>query len=381
MQYRDYGKTGMKTSLLGLGCMRLPRDENNAIDREKAYELIRYAATHGINYFDTALTYHNYNSEAVLGEALDGGLREKVYVVTKQPFPAMKTQADIRRNLEETLKKLRTDYLDVYLVHNINDAQWPEIVKRNILAEYEKFKSEGLIRHIAFSSHSKYKGYKTILDGYDWEMCQVQQNMLDVDKEATQQVILDGGAKGCAVVIMEPLRGGGLAGAPKVVQDIYDAAPVQRTPASWAFHHLANYPQISTILSGMTTLEQLKQNIETFSQSDMVPNSLDAAQLKVISDAKAAYESIVTVPCTGCEYCLPCPQSVAIPGVFSRYNEGMMFGSFDQPQRAYMLTTAAGRDAGKCVRCGACETKCPQHIAIMDQLAVAHDSLKGWIET
>ncbi len=382
MQYRKYGKQNFDVSLFGVGCMRLPRkieDGKAEVDREQAYELLRYAATHGVNYFDTAFSYHNSTSEEVLGEALEGALRKTVKIATKQPFGVMKTQGDIRRNLESTLKKLRTDYIDVYLIHNIGAATWPDIKQRNIIEEYEKFRAEGLIGTIGFSFHGNYATFKDILDYYDWGMCQTQQNLLDIDKEATEQAIIDAGNKGCALVIMEPLRGGGLACAPQPVQRIYDELP-GRTPAQWAFRHIVDYPQVSTILSGVTTMEQLKQNIDTFSAPDFVPGCVTPGERDILTRVKLAYESIVTVPCTGCEYCLPCPAGVGIPNVFSKYNDGNMFGDFAQPKRSYMFAVNAGRDASKCVKCGVCVDKCPQHIDIPEKLAVAHDALKGWIE-
>ncbi len=384
MQYRPYGKLGYEVSALGMGCMRLPRkadaEGKMSVDLEKAFEMIRYAADNGVNYFDTAMTYHNMHSEAVLGEALDGGRREKVKIATKQPFGQMATQGDIRRNLENTLKKLRTDYLDVYLIHNIQAPQWDEIKQRKIIEEYEKFRSEGLIRAIGFSYHGELPGFRDVLYFYDWGMCQVQQNLLDVDQEVTQEAIVLAGKKGCALVIMEPLRGGGLVTPPASVKALYDAYPVKRSGLEWAFAHLINYPEVSTILSGMTTLEQLKENIELFSRPDMVPGCLSAEDKALLGRVKEAYESLAVIPCTACEYCLPCPQGVNIPGVFARYNEGAMFDNFAQPQRSYMFMERAKGSADYCVKCGACEEKCPQHIAIMEQLEVAHDRLKGWVE-
>lgn len=383
MNHRSYGKLGYEVSSLGLGCMRLPRIPDGkggmTVDLEKAFELIRYAADHGINYFDTAFGYHNQTSESVLGEALEGR-REQVKIATKQPFNVMKTQGDIRRNLENTLKKLRTDYIDVYLVHNIQAGTWEEIKRRKVFEEYEKFREEGLIKAIGFSYHGGYEVFSDVLKTYDWDMCQVQQNLLDVDKEVTEKGIALAGEKGTALVIMEPLRGGGLVHTPASVKEVYDGAPVKRSPAEWAFRHLLNYPQVSCILSGMTTLEQLKDNIELFSKPDAVPGCLTDGEKEVLARAKKAYESIVTVPCTGCEYCLPCPQGVNIPGVFSRYNDGNMFGAFDQPKRSYMFLGRSGADASHCVACGACEAKCPQHIKIIDQLKVAHKALEGWVE-
>ncbi len=384
MQYRPYGKLGYDVSLLGMGCMRLPRrtlaDGTVEIDREKAIEIIQYAADHGVNYFDTAYSYHVKMSEAVLGEALDGGYRKRVKVVTKQPFPVMKTKDNMRRNLEQTLTKLRTDYLDVYLVHNIGAKSWPEIQAFGVLEEYEKYKSEGLIRAIGFSYHGQYPGFHEVLNGYDWDMCQVQQNLLDSGREVTEQGIFDAGKKGCALVIMEPLRGGGLASAPREVRTLYDAYPVKRTPAEWAFRYMYNYPQVSCILSGMTTLEQLKENLETFSAPDAVANVMAPDEKKLIANVKAAYETRVTIPCTACEYCLPCPNGVGIPAIFKNYNAAKMFENYDNPRRSYMLARRRGSDASHCTECHACETKCPQGIAIADRLKEAHELLLGWEE-
>lgn len=382
MLYRSYGQTGYQASLFGMGCMRLPRmqdkDGNTVVDREKAYEMIRYAATHGVNYFDTAYGYHNMTSESVVGEALDGGLRDKVWIATKQPFNVMGTKENLRRNLENTLTKLRTDHIDVYLIHNIQYPQWEKIKAFGALEEYEKLKQEGLIRNIAFSYHGGYDGFAEILGYYPWAMCQVQHNMLDINGEVTTKGVKLAGKKGCALVIMEPLRGGGLSSVPQNVQDVYNQYPAARSGAEWAFRYVASNPEVSCILSGVSTMEQLKDNIRIFSQEDM--GSLNAQEKAIIDQACAAYESRVTIPCTGCEYCMPCPNGVDIPGVFKRYNMGMMYDNFDNARRTYMFAARSGNDASHCIRCGACERKCPQHIAIMDQLAMAHKKLDGWQE-
>jgi predicted aldo/keto reductase-like oxidoreductase len=393
MQYRNYGKLGYQVSALGMGCMRLPRiinAENEArVDRETSYEMIRYAADRGVTYFDTAYGYHAGTSEEVLGEALEGGRREKAVIATKQPFGVMtdlksgggKTiHENARRNLEKTLKKLRTTYLDVYLIHNIGKHCWEDVKKEKIIEEYEKFRAEGLIRAIGFSYHGSFDCFRDVLGFYDWGMCQIQQNFMDTGRETTEEGIRLAGKKGCALVIMEPLRGGLLATPPEPVKAVYGRYPVKRSPVEWAFRHVLDYPEVSTILSGMSTMEQVKENIEIFSKPGAVPFCLSAEEKLVISGVKAKYESLVTVPCTACEYCLPCPQGVQIPQVFARYNDGKMFGSFDQPRRGYMFMTRGKSDASRCKACGACEKKCPQHIGIIEQLRTAHESLKGWAE-
>jgi predicted aldo/keto reductase-like oxidoreductase len=388
MQYRTYGRQGYEVSAFGMGCMRLPRvikGNESFVDREKACGMIRYAADNGVNYFDTAYGYHNKTSEEVLGEALEGGRRERVKIATKQPFGVMTTQADIRRNLEATLKKLRTSYIDIYLIHNINIPFWEEIKKRKIIEEYEKFRAEGLIKTIGFSYHGQYPGFKEVLDYYDWGMCQIQQNFIDINNEATEEGIRQAGRKGCALVIMEPIRGGNLANPPQEVQAIFNEYEVPggngpRSAVEWAFRHLIDYPEVSTILSGVSTMEQLKQNIEIFSRGDAVPFCLSGEEKKIIARVREKYASLTSIPCTGCEYCLPCPKGVNIPQVFSKYNDGCMFGTFEPARRSYYFQTMNKQDASKCAACHACEEKCPQHLSIVEHLKTAHEKLAGWVE-
>ena len=384
MKYRPYGKLGFDVSLLGMGCMRLPRitlsDGTVAIDEDKAIEIIRYAADHGVNYFDTALTYHKSKSEDLVGTALSSGYREKVHIATKQPFSFMKTKENMRKNLESTLNKLKTDHVDVYLIHNITPGTWQKIYEFDAFNEYQKLKDEGLIGAVAFSYHGNYPVFKQILDTYPWDMCQIQQNIVDKDKQATEQAIFDAGNKGCALVIMEPLRGGGLVNAPGNVTELYENFHTHRSPVEWAFRYMSNYPQVSCILSGMTTLDQLKQNIDIFSSDTVGANVMDDSEKALMSAVKDAFDSRQFIPCTGCEYCIPCPNNVAIPSIFKMYNEGMMFEKFDNLQRRYMMTRDEGHDASHCIACGACEKKCPQGIKIIDQLKAAHSVLDGWYE-
>jgi predicted aldo/keto reductase-like oxidoreductase len=211
-------------------------------------------------------------------------------------------------------------------------------------------------------------------------MCQIQQNLIDVDREATEQAIHDAGKKGCALVIMEPLRGGNLAAPPEAVRAIYDTYGEKRGAVEWAFRHVLNYPEVSVILSGVSTMEQLKDNIGIFSKPDAAANSLSGEEKGIIARVREQYLSMKSVPCTGCEYCLPCPKGVNIPQVFGKYNDGVMFGTFEPARRSYMFQVRAGQDAGRCVKCKACEEKCPQHIEIAGALETAHEKLQGWVE-
>ena len=383
MRYNKFGKSDFTVSAFGMGCMRLPKtikDNKAEVDREKAYEMIRYAADNGVTYFDTAFGYHNFTSEEVLGEALEGGRREKVRIATKQPFGMMKTQEDIRKNLETALKKLRTSYIDVYLIHGIGQRDWEGIKQRKIIEEYEKFRAEGLIKTIAFSYHGGYECFKEVLEYYDWGMCQIQQNLIDVEKETTEKGIRLAGQKGCALVIMEPIRGGCLATPPASVQEIYNHYPVKRSAVEWAFRHIVNYPEVTVALSGVSTLEQLKENIEIFSKPDIVSGCLSEEEKKIIVQVREKYNSMDTIPCTGCEYCMPCPNGVNIAGVFGRYNDGFKYENFDPSKRGYYFMGRFKSDVTHCVECGECEKKCPQNISIMKELKNAHEKLKGWVE-
>jgi predicted aldo/keto reductase-like oxidoreductase len=394
MQYRTLGKTGLKVSLLGMGCMRLPfigNDGNNGVDVPAAIEMIQYAADNGINYFDTAFGYHGGESESILGEALEHKRKDVIYV-TKQPFWEMPDDDTIRRNLENTLKKLRTDYIDVYLLHRVMPGNWEAIQQREIFRQFSEFKREGLIKHIGFSFHGDFETFKDVVAKYPWEMAKVQHNLLDINREVTPAGVELAGKAGLGVVIMEPLRGGGLAHAPRVVQNVYSNAHKkikdcesvnalhQRTPAEWAFRYLVNMPEISVITSGMSNMKQLKQNIEVFSQGDMLPGLLTDEEKHVINSARKAYQSIVTIPCTTCNYCVPCPAGVQIPNIFGLYNDAHRFEHFDQPRRAYMFAKNAKGGVAQCTECGLCIEKCPQEINVVKELKIAHNALDGWME-
>jgi len=282
--------------------------------------------------------------------------------------------------LESTLKKLRTDYLDTWLMHGIGPGNWAYIQENGIWDEFEKFRNEGLIRHIGFSYHGNYDHFKEVVARYPWDLCLIMHNMLDQTREVTAVGIKEAAKHNVAVTIMEPLRGGGLCMAPTPVAEVYGAFPTKRTPTEWAFRYLADMPGISSIVSGMSNMEQLKDNLAIFAQQDMLPGCLNANEHAMIAEARKAYESIVTIPCTACNYCMPCPQNVGISSTFNLYNDGSRFEFFNQVRRAYMYARKAGRGADKCTACGECVPKCPHGVDIPNALKEAHGMLDGWDE-
>jgi predicted aldo/keto reductase-like oxidoreductase len=270
--------------------------------------------------------------------------------------------------------------VDVYLIHGIGPGSWEEARDRKIPEEYEQFRREGMIRSIGFSYHGNFEHFKQVVNARDWDMCQVQQNLLDREREVTDQVYEFIGENSVALVIMEPLRGGGLANAPAKVQEIYDTYPIKHTPAEWAFRYLISRPEVSAILSGMTTLEQLKENIAIFSKPDAIPRCMSGQENELLKQVKSAYDSIVSIPCTACNYCMPCPSGVRIPHIFSLFNDGSRLEYFATQRRRYMFLTQGGGDFTKCAGCGTCGPKCPQGIDVPSQLKNAHETLKGWTE-
>ncbi|WP_026486453.1 aldo/keto reductase [Caldanaerobius polysaccharolyticus] len=368
MQYRDFGKTGWKVSALGFGAMRLPviDGDNNKIDEPKAIEMIRYAIDNGVNYIDTAWPYHGGNSELVVGKALKDGYREKVKLATKLPSWLIKSQQDMDKYLNEQLKKLQTDHIDFYLLHSLNKDHWNKYKDLNVFEWIDKVKSEGKVKNIGFSFHDEFDVFKQIIDDYDgWDFCQIQYNYMDVDVQAGEKGLKYAASKGLPVVIMEPIRGGRLANnPPEPIKELWNTAKVKRSPAEWALQWLWNQPEVTVVLSGMSTLEQVKENIESASRSGV--NSLTEEELQLIEKVRNRYKELSPVACTGCNYCMPCPNGVNIPRNFTIYNEAHMYNIFEGSKRDYNGLKEA--KASNCVGCGNCESVCPQHLPIIDLL-------------
>lgn len=356
--------------------MRLPLKSADPadIDEAKVDLLLKTAVDVGVNYLDNAYPYHGGREEAVVGASLErNGLRDSFYLATKCPVWLVEDPGDFERLLDEQLKRLRTDHVDFYLLHALSGERWGKAEKLGVLAAMERFKADGRIRHLGFSFHDNLDAFKRIVDAYPgWEFCQIQFNYMDRDYQAGEAGLAYAAGRELGVVVMEPLRGGVLAHAPRPVREIFARYPKPRLPAEWALRYVWERQEVVTLLSGMGSVEELLANAAVAEGSR--PNTLTKVELGLIDEARAFYKAKQPVPCTACGYCGPCPQGVAIPDVFGAYNAAVMFDAREERSRWYS-SFLGKKGAGACLRCGACSPKCPQGIAIPDRLAEAHDYL------
>ena len=374
MQYVPFGKTGHQVSRLGFGMMRLPTmkkaDGSDQIDREEATRMLRYGIDQGINYVDTAYGYHNGESEILTGLALKDGYREKVLLTSKLPQWLVNKEDDYDRLLDEQLKKLDVSYLDFYLLHALNGEAFTKLQRLNYKKFIEKAKVDGRIRHIGFSFHDDKAEFLRMIDDYDWDLAQIQFNYLDDENQATLEGLMYAGEKGIPIVVMEPLRGGALARPPQEITDLMASQGSGRTAVDWAFRYVGDFPQVATILSGMSTMEQVEDNLRIFEQ--VKPNSLNGQDKAFIATLKQRYLARVKVGCTACNYCQPCPEGVLIPRIFSIYNEAYMLDQVDSLKWNYGGVMRDGGDGSLCVACAQCEAACPQQLPIIESLKTIH---------
>ena len=376
MQYRN-DKYGNPLSVLGYGCMRFTARAGK-IDLNKAEEEIMAAIEGGVNYFDTAYIYTG--SEAALGEILKrNGVRDRINIATKLPHYLLKKPDSMEKYFQEQLRRLQTDHVDYYLMHMLTDVKsWQRIKDLGIQDWLEEKKKSGAIRQAGFSYHGNSDMFCQLLDAYDWDFCQIQYNYLDEHTQAGVTGLKYAAAKGIPVVIMEPLRGGRLVNnLPPDAIRAFQRDPDRRSPAEWAFRWLWNQEEVTCVLSGMNSMDMVKENLRAADESR--PSAMTEADFALIEDVKKAINARMKVGCTGCRYCMPCPHQVDIPGTFSAYNRLYTDGKI-AGLRDYFMCTALRRNstgAGMCVQCGKCELHCPQQIPIRQKLQEAKKELEG----
>ncbi len=384
MLYRKLGRTGCEVSILGFGCMRLPIkdsnqsaadrfDPNKFIDEQLAIQLIHHARAQGVNYFDTAYPYHSGKSEPLLGKAVRN-FRKEILIATKLPSWMAKGPDDFEKFLTEQLQRLDTSYVDFYLLHGLGAQTWTKMKEMKALRFLDKILADGRARFVGFSFHDDVRLFKQIVDAYDWSICQIQYNFLDRTYQAGKEGLEYATSKGMGIVIMEPLRGGRLAvEIPEKIQAIWDSAPKKRSPAEWALRWVWNHPEVSTALSGMNSMAQLRENLKIAGEGRA--NSLSAKDLSLIDRVTETYQKMLAIDCTACCYCLPCPKGVNIPHNFRLYNDLHMFKDQEINFLLYNRMTAPEQRASNCAECGECEERCPQHIKIMEELKKVHSAL------
>jgi predicted aldo/keto reductase-like oxidoreductase len=380
MQYRE-DKYGNKLSVLGFGCMRFTQ-KGGRIDIEKAEKELIAAYKRGVNYYDTAYIYPG--SEAVIGEIFErNGIRDKINIATKLPQYMVKSLSDLDKYFDEQLRRLRTDHVDYYLMHMLNDDKsWARLCALGIEDWINRQKETGRIRQIGFSYHGNSDVFCRLIDANDWDFCQVQYNYLDENSQAGRTGVQHAASKGIPVVIMEPLRGVKLVNKlPEKAKKQFEAYNADHdltwSPAEWSFRWLWNQPEVTVVLSGMNSLRMVKENAR--SASSAKAGALGRQELDLLQDVIKTIRSTEKVGCTGCRYCMPCPRNVDIPGTFAAYNSRYSDGFFNA-QKEYMMCTIMRKDhtsASNCIECGKCEQHCPQGIPIRQELKNARKVLEG----
>jgi predicted aldo/keto reductase-like oxidoreductase len=372
MKYRVNPKNNDKLSILGFGCMRFAKDE------KEVEKQIIYAIENGVNYFDTAYIYPN--SEVILGRVLSKGYRHRVKIATKMPPYLIKKYEDFDKIFNTELQRLQTDYIDYYFLHMLTDTNiWTRLVNIGILKWIEEKKQKGQIKNTGFSYHGGREEFIKLVDIYDWEFCMIQYNYLDENNQAGKSGLQYAAAKGLPVMVMEPLRGGKLVTKlPKEVNEVWNKAHVRRSPAEWAFRWIWNHPEVTVVLSGMNSQEIVEENIRVAKEAEA--NSFTEQDYELFTKVRNILNEKIKVPCTGCNYCMPCPKGVDIPTCFSCYNDREIEGKLSSIGKYIMQTSirTESHNASLCSKCGLCEKHCPQNIAIREELTKVSKAMEGF---
>ena len=363
MEYRKLDKLGIETSLLGFGCMRFPTIEGE-IDEEEAEKMIDRAIKGGVNYIDTAYPYHNGKSEPFVGRVLQKYPRDSYYLATKLPCWGINALEDAKRLLQEQLDRLQTDHIDFYLMHAMNRDLFRKMAGLGVVDYLEQMKQEGRIRFLGFSFHDGYDAFEEIITYRDWDFCQIQYNYMDTDEQAGDRGYALTEKLGIPVIIMEPIKGGSLACFAEDITAIFGQMDPDASIASFALRWVGSLPNVKVILSGMSSMEQVEDNLATF--TDFKP--LSAKEKATIEEIAALIRSRVKNGCTGCRYCMPCPAGVDIPGNFSAWNTYHMYQNYNVVRWNWETQLGESKQAKNCIKCGKCEQACPQKLSIRADL-------------
>ena len=364
MEMRKMEKLGVDISLLGFGCMRFPLTEAGRIDEPLTEKMIDHALAEGVNYIDTAYAYHDGQSELVVGNVLKKYDRDSFYLATKLPVWLVKTADDVDKYLEEQLTKLQTDHIDFYLMHAMGKERWDEMVKIGCIERLEELKDKGKIKYLGFSFHDKYEVFEEILNYRDWDFCQIQLNYMDADEQAGLRGYRLTEEKKVPLIIMEPVKGGSLAAFADDITGKFRGLDPEASTASFAMRWVGSLPNVKVVLSGMSTMEQVEDNLKTF--SSFKPLSPEESQ--AIDDIVALIRSRVRNGCTGCRYCMPCPAGVDIPGNFRVWNTYHMYQNYNMVKGRWERELGDTKQAKNCIQCGKCEKACPQKLSIREDL-------------
>ena len=364
MEKRRLEKLGVETSLLGFGCMRFPVTAEGRIDEPEAERMMDRAIAAGVNYIDTAYPYHDGKSEPFVGKVMSKYDRSSFYLATKLPCWSVNTLEDVDRIFGEQLSRLRTEYIDFYLMHALNRDSFRKMAEMGCVKRLEELKAEGKIRYLGFSFHDGYEAFEEILNYRDWDFCQIQLNYMDADQQAGLKGYKLAEEKGVPLVIMEPVKGGTLAAFAQDITGRFRALDPEASVASFALRWVGSLPNVKVVLSGMSTMEQVEDNLKTF--GDFRP--LSQEESREIEAVVALIKGRVQNGCTGCGYCMPCPAGVDIPGNFRVWNTYHMYQNYNMVKGGWENRLGDGKQAKNCVKCGKCEKACPQKLHIREDL-------------
>lgn len=369
MEYRKLRDN--KISLLGFGCMRFPVLENGKINEAEAENMIDKAIKAGVNYIDTAYPYHNGESEPFVGKVLDKYERSSYYLATKLPMWKVESVDDAINIFNEQLKRLNKEYVDYYLFHALNKGTWDKVKKLDLINVFLKLKEEGKIKNLGFSFHDSYEVFEEIINYHDWDFCQIQFNYMDTNEQAGLKGYELTEKKGIPLVIMEPIKGGALAKLPKEIMDEFNKVNSKWSAASWALRYVASFKNVMCILSGMSTMEQVIDNLDTFNTI----TSFNKNEYETVNKVSEMLKKRIKNSCTGCKYCMPCPAGVNIPRNFACWNKASMYDNKELVKWTVDEMKKDNSFASNCIKCGKCEKLCPQHISIRNDLEKVKNEL------